>query len=740
MRKKRFEIISPVCIPVTSFLPGRDKSASIRMARRTGEDFCHGMLLSGFPRLSIFSHRALGLAMLLPIFSSMAFADFTVSAPSTTAQTLASGQTGTVTSTGTLTVSGGTVAVTVTGNNATLTNSGTISQTGTGRIIRDNTGVTGLIVTNNAGAMMQTADADVIQMNKSPASVTLNNYGTMTSLNASKGGSQAVDFNAIASGSNIINNYSTGILQAVDADAVRPGVNGVVNNYGLIKATNTTDTGDDGIDAQTNSGVTIHNFSSGTIEAARHGITGGNTSGSGSYAMSITNVAGGTIKGNDGSGVNIDGINKNELVTINNAGLITGNGVTGDGDGVDVDGLVNLTNSGTIRSVNSFSSTSVAQSEGVTVGGGTIVNSGMIEGDVAAGNGNAIGRGITIAGIDTSGTPEPIYANTTITNSGLIRGQTDSGIAVLGAASGFTVTINNASSGIIRGGGATAAAIQTGADNDTVNNAGQIIADSSGKAIDLGGGDDALTITGGVANIFGDISGGTGTNTLVIDPGAGNSFSYSGTISNFSSAEIKSGTVKLFGSSIYTGSTLVSGGTLFARNLSGSATGTGDVLVKNMGVLAGDGRFGGNVSLEAGALITPGDGVGTLKIGGNLNLVNASRFLFDLGANSGSSDLLSIDGQLNFTGSGNALIDFNNNGVTPGKYTLMDFAGSSGLDLSKFMIGSHDGFSGNLVLDGTSLSLVVTAIPEPATTAVLFGLIGFSSALGLRAKKRKCTT
>ncbi len=44
-------------------------------------------------------------------------------------------------------VSGSTVAVTISGNNATLTNLGTLNQTGTGRAIRDNTGVTGLTIT-----------------------------------------------------------------------------------------------------------------------------------------------------------------------------------------------------------------------------------------------------------------------------------------------------------------------------------------------------------------------------------------------------------------------------------------------------------------------------------------------------------------------------------------------------------------------------------------------------------------
>ena len=49
-----------------------------------------------------------------------------------------------------LTVSGGTVAVTISGGNATLTNLGAVNQTGTGRAIRDNTGVAGLKIYNGS--------------------------------------------------------------------------------------------------------------------------------------------------------------------------------------------------------------------------------------------------------------------------------------------------------------------------------------------------------------------------------------------------------------------------------------------------------------------------------------------------------------------------------------------------------------------------------------------------------------
>ena len=160
----------------------------------------------------------------------------------TAAQTLPSGA-GVVSSMGDLEVSGSSVAITVTGTSS-VQNDGVIKETGTGRVIRDNTGGLTLTVTNNAGALLQAADADAIQMNKSDSSISFDNCGGVISLNASAGGAQAIDWNAITTGSNTLHNYPTGFIEAFEADAVRPGVNGSVINEGTIKAVTSTASSD----------------------------------------------------------------------------------------------------------------------------------------------------------------------------------------------------------------------------------------------------------------------------------------------------------------------------------------------------------------------------------------------------------------------------------------------------------------------------------------------------------------
>ena len=633
----------------------------------------------------------------------------TISDANTKAQTLATGQSGTVSTSGTLVVGSDKNAVTVTGNNAVLNNMGTIKQTGTGRVFRDNTGVTGLVVNNGSGALMQAQDADVIQMNKANGSVTLNNYGALISVNASAGGAQAVDFTAITSGANVVNNYAGGLLKASEADAVRTGVNGVVMNLGTIQSITAVGGSSDGVDAQINSGARISNGATGLIEGGRHGITGGQEKATSVFTIDVTNLGGGIIRGMNGSGINLDGFNGSQSATIINHGSIIGNGVSGDGDGLDVDGIANITNTGIIRSLNAFSKPAdgMAFSEGISVGGGTIVNSGTIEGLVANGNTNAVGRGITLAGNDIGGgAREGLYANATITNQsgGIIRGQSDSAIVTVGARSGYTVTINNNAGASIIGGGTANAAIKTGADNTVIVNAGIINGSSSGKAIEMGSGVNRLTITGGA--ITGSINGGSGgANTMVVNPGAGGSFAYAGAISNFSKVEIQSGDVTFSGVSSYGGATQLSGG-----------------------VLTLDGAH--RLSADSALLLN----------GGTLRLTNAG------GANGqgfaslsllGDSSVLLGGSSLTFGGLGSVV-----NGKTltfteamTGVYAfrlLGDY--SSDAAFLELLGGTHiNGFAAQYSFDG-AYTTVRAAVPEPATYAMLFAGLGL---VGMIARRRR---
>ncbi|MDH0864877.1 PEP-CTERM sorting domain-containing protein [Mitsuaria sp. GD03876] len=658
---------------------------------------------------------AVALAALLLQAGPAAAASFDLCGAFTAAQTLGSGsgQTGALCATGTLAVGGSTVAVTISGNNATLNNLGSITQTGTGRVIRDNTGVQNLVINNgsatNATASLRAQDADVIQMNKSPASVTLNNWGVMTSTNASAGGNQVVDFNAIASGVNIVNNMAGATMLATEADAVRPGVNGVVNNAGTIRAVTTTGSSSDGIDFQANSGITFNNLSGGLLEGGRHGVTGGPETAI-AWTGTIDNAAGATIRGMNGSGLNFDGFNALQVITVRNAGLITGNGVTGDGDGVDIDGPVNLTNSGTIRSINAFSAlgSGLAFSEGISAGGGTIRNSGLIEGLVAAGNTNAVGRGISLVGNDitsgvNAGKREALYTDTTVTNlaGGVIRGQSDSAIYIGGlGGSGKLVRIDNQAGGTIVGGG-TAPAILSASDYDTtVVNAGRIDGSASGVAIDLGAGRSSLVISGGQAEVLGNVRGasGAGSATLRFEVGNGNQFSYAGGFSRFNQVQVESGRVVLSGQSQDIGAVALDGGVLELR---------------------GDQRLG-----AAGALAVNG---GTLKVvGGNQSF--ASLALLGSGA-------FELDGAgLSFGGLGSVVAGSVLSVTQLGAGYALRFAGDLSHDASFLNLVAATKINGQAVSFSFSNGFtVLSAVPEPSTYAMLLAGI---AVLGWRLRRR----
>ena len=499
----------------------------------------------------------------LTTVSAPAFAQFATDPITGTvgAQTLSSG-TGTVSSSGIISTSGSTVAVAFSGTSK-LVNNGTIRQTGSGRAIDSNSTVSDLTVINNGTISAVSSDAFRVNTN---SAVSLDNFGL---IQVTAGG-QAIDWAAITSKTNVLTNEATGVIKAVGEDAVRPGTNGLVTNYGTIMATPTATTsnglpdvtGSDGIDVRTFTGIQVNNY--GSI-SGRHGIATDGTN-VGPSTISVHNFAGGTISAINGSGLNIDGAFAIVTANVTNdfggafKGGVLSTVANGDGDGIDVDGVLTLTNGGDVLGLGARGAGNNA--EGIAAGGGTITNlaTGRIVGssllaDAPNGEAGHAGNGILI---DNSSNG-PAVAVTTITNDGLIQGKNGVGVQIVGT---FADTITNNASGTIQGTG-TSAVIQMGGGADTLINRGAIISDTAnGSAIDLQDGNDQLTIEGGSASVVGNISGGTGSNAMKIAPGTGQSFAYAGSISNFDTVEVASGTVTLSGLNAYTGKTLVSGGRL----------------------------------------------------------------------------------------------------------------------------------------------------------------------------------
>ena len=76
------------------------------------------------------------------------------------------------------------------------------------------------------------------------------------------------------------------------------------------------------------------------------------------------------------------------------------------------------------------------------------------------------------------------------------------------------------------------------------------------------------------------------------------------------------GTMELTAANLYQGGTAISDGTLLVNNTSGSGTGSGGVTVQNGGTLAGNGTISAGVNVQSGGTLSPGNGVGTLTVGG----------------------------------------------------------------------------------------------------------------------------
>ena len=209
----------------------------------------------------------------------------------------------------------------------------------------------------------------------------------------------------------------------------------------------------------------------------------------------------------------------------------------------------------------------------------------------------------------------------------------------------------------------------------------------------------------------------------------------------------KTGTNNLFltAANLYTGTTTISAGTLLANNASGSATGTGAVIVGASGTLGGTGTISqlGINGITVNGTIAPGSGStpGTLTVNlttttGGIVMNSGSGFQYHLGA-AGVGDLFAL------LGASSGDFTFNNNNINfmgtgaIGSYKLFDTDSANSNTWNGLTVnGSNkitdgltysnlsNGYSAFFYLGGGSFGgdsgdIYVKVIPEPSAAILL---------------------
>jgi autotransporter-associated beta strand protein len=206
---------------------------------------------------------------------------------------------------------------------------------------------------------------------------------------------------------------------------------------------------------------------------------------------------------------------------------------------------------------------------------------------------------------------------------------------------------------------------------------------------------------------------------------------------------MSAGTLKLSGTGSIASSTLItvgSGAVLDVTGVTGGANfANGGFALAGGQKLAGDGTVSGPVAVRSGSAVGPGNGVGTLSVGG-MTWHGGGRYDFEFA--SGIGDLLSGTGALDLSalsGSNRFLINVASAGPPqPQTFTIATFAGGvSGFDASGFAFTGLFSGSPNISLSGNSLVLNFTAAPEPAQ-ALLLCAVAAAAAAVVRRQRLAC--
>ncbi|MCX6970702.1 MAG: autotransporter-associated beta strand repeat-containing protein [Verrucomicrobia bacterium] len=525
--------------------------------------------------------------------------------------------------------------------------------------------------------------------------------------------------------------------------------------------------------------LALNNFSQTIGSLAGGGTTGGNvTLGSGTLTTGGNNASSafaGSISGS--GGLTKVGTGRQDLsgnlsytgqTTVNNGGLGF-NGVTNTAAGDIV-----INSSGAAIFFNAINTWNATSAKTITVNANAS-NAGLV---LYNGNGpsftniSVILNGGRIDSASGSGTLfAPVTLNNTGTNylsTGFGLGAGGSGAlimnAVISGSGGFTAQaaaaggVKLANSGNSYQGDTTIESgyLQLGASNVIPDgaNTGNVIMNGgttlAGK-LDMNGFNETINGLSGTSNATSSQIYNNGSGTVTLTLGANNATSsFAGIIKNNTGAgglvaltKTGTGTQTLSGSNTYTGATTVTLGTLLING----STASGSAFNVTGGTVGGNGTIGGALTIASGATLAPGNSPGILSTG---NLSITGNLSMELnGATVGTQyDQVNVAGTVNLV-TGNALaltlgytptngtnfFLINNDGSDAIIGTLNGYAQGATFTVSsqQFQI-SYTGDSGTNSFSGSGNDLVIQAVPEPATWALL--AFSLTTVMVLRRRRR----
>lgn len=461
----------------------------------------------------------------------------------------------------------------------------------------------------------------------------------------------------------------------------------------------------------------------------------------------ITNGAGAQTLTKTGSGTLVLATNNSYTgQTYINGGVLSGadfNGSSSIFGGVDATSQVNI-NGGTLRYTGVTDSTSRTLALGnnggtiqVDGGSGVVLTwSGVISNTAGAASLTKSGTGTLLLTTATNTFTGGVFINEGVlqlNNSQSLGSTSVPNVVTFGAGSTGTLRLNGISTLI--------AGLRTNATVGTPT-----VENVSGTAA-------TLTINSAFSDTYaGLIQNGTGVGALSIVKENANTLTLTGN------------------SNTYSGGTTVNSGTLLANNVSGSATGSGAVIVNNTARLGGSGIIGGSVTVNAGGTLAPGNSPDQIEVNNNVTLAGTSTFDIELGGTAVGNGVSGYD-QLEVTGGSSV---FSLSGSNDLKLTLINsfvpspgnqftialvqgiasdnsanpFATVNGLapvgSLAQggtFAIGAYS-YRISYRAEGTTFDMgaslgnnvMLEVVPEPSTSALLVG--GFGILLGFQRRRR----